>query len=374
MTIYIFTEGDASKLSAWSNVPYFLSTTLEKMGHRVVRVDISTMNFVRKVYNHTISKLLEMLFPQHAYQFERAGVYNRRVEKILKQTMTQASDADLFIIMNFSFYNKWNQVPTITFSDWSYDYYIKVRCKRKPYFFERHYLLRQEEAIEHATVVVSLFEECARYMQKQFSKAHVRFLGGNVVNAMLEPQGEMTDIIERKRREKLILFIGMKKYISGAQLLVDAFHLIKKRIPDATLHVVGLVKNDLQNLTDGVYCYGYLHKDDESESKLYYDLLQKASLFVNPTEHWAGYSSMVEAMYYYTPIVVSPYQEFVGEFGADIDFGRYNMRFNANSLADTMLDVLMSDVYVSFCENAHERVKDYTWSSYVERFLKTAGL
>ena len=50
------------------------------------------------------------------------------------------------------------------------------------------------------------------------------------------------------------------------------------------------------------------------------------------------------------------------------------MRFNANSLADTMLDVLMSDVYVSFCENAHERVKDYTWSSYVERFLKTAGL
>ena len=40
-TIFIFTEGDSNKLAVWSNVPYFLSTTLEKKGYNVVRVDFS---------------------------------------------------------------------------------------------------------------------------------------------------------------------------------------------------------------------------------------------------------------------------------------------------------------------------------------------
>ena len=374
MVIYLFTEGDASKLAAWSNVPYFLSTTLEKKGHKVVRVNISAISFVRKVYNHTISRLLEIPFSQHAYQFERTGLYNRLVERKLRRAIMRASDADLFIIMNFSFYNKWNKVPTITFSDWSYDYYIRERCQRQPYFFEKKYLRRQQIAIEHTTMVVSLFKRCAEYMKNQFPTAHVRFLGDNVINMMVEPEGNRDEIIKRKSREKLILFIGMKKYQSGAQLLVDAFSFIVEKVPDATLHIVGMKEGDLQNLPLNVKCYGYLHKDEAQECKLYYDLLQRASLFVNPTEHWAGYSSMVEAMYYYTPVVVSPYKEFVDEFGEDILFGKYNEVFDADSLANVMLGVLLSEDYASYCKQAHERVKNYTWSEYVGRLLEAVKL
>ena len=102
--------------------------------------------------------------------------------------------------------------------------------------------------------------------------------------------------------------------------------------------------------------------------------MQKASVFVNPTEKWAGYSSTIEAMYYYTPVVVSPYEEFVGEFGKQINFGVYNKVFSKESLATSILSIFNADNYDELCLNAHNRVKDYTWDNYVERLLADVRL
>ena len=75
-SIYIFTEGDSNELATWSNVPYFLSTTLEKKGYNVIRVDFSVWNLLKKIWNHTVSPLLDIFYPTHAYQFERTWLYN----------------------------------------------------------------------------------------------------------------------------------------------------------------------------------------------------------------------------------------------------------------------------------------------------------
>ncbi len=370
MIITIFTDGDATKLSTWSNVPYFLSTTLENKGHIVNRVNTSSFALFKKLYNHTISKFLNLFYPNHAYQFERTRFYNWIINNKIQKEIRKTDNADLFIIMDFSFYNECNNIPTITFSDWSYEYYIKERCKRNPYFFEYSYLRRQAEALKKATVVVSLFELCANYIKRQSPTSNVKFLGGNVINMMRKPTLHQDKIIEAKRNNISILFIGMKKYQSGAQLLVDTFPLIKQKYPHAKLHIVGLTNNDLYNLSEGIACYGYLHKDNPQECQLYYNLLEKATVFVNPTEQWAGYSSMIEAMYFYTPIVVSPYEEFTNEFGKSITFGIYNTDFNVNTLANSILKILQNERYDYFCIKAHERVKDYTWDNYVEHLLQ----
>lgn len=367
--IVVFLEGDASKLSTWSNVPYFFIETLKRKGFNVDIFDISTWNVIKKLYNHSISKIIDIFFPKHACQFERTLLYNFLVERKLKKYIISDKNSDLYIIMNYTFYNKWNLVPTITFSDWSYDYFIKDRCQRQPYFFEKRYLAKQKKALENVQMAISLFEGCANYMKNQVTRANIQFLGGNVINMMQKPSKGVDEIICQKQKKIKILFIGMKKYITGAQLLVDTFLKLKNIFYDAELHIVGLTNKTLNNLTCGVTCHGYLHKDVLEECNEYYALLEQATIFVNPTEQWAGYSSMVEAMYFYTPIIVSPYKEFVEEFGTNIDFGKYNTRFSVDSLLDSLLDILQSDFYSDMCKNAHCKVENFTWDNYVQRLL-----
>ena len=76
------------------------------------------------------------------------------------------------------------------------------------------------------------------------------------------------------------------------------------------------------------------------------------------------FSSTVEAMYYYTPVIVSPYQDFVKNFGEKIDFGVYNQDFTAESIANDIKSVINSDNYTEMCNFAHENVKTYTWENY----------
>lgn len=83
-----------------------------------------------------------------------------------------------------------------------------------------------------------------------------------------------------------------------------------------------------------------------------------------------GYSSTVEAMYFYTPVIVSPYDDFVNEFGKDIDFGIYNEKYDSSVLAKNIEAIFNSGDYENMCLNAHERVKDYTWDNYVDKILK----
>lgn len=197
--ILILTEGDANKLATWSNVPYFLSTTLEKKGYNVARVDFSVWSLLKKIWNHTVSPLLDLFYPTHAYQFERTGFYNWFAERKIENAIKSKGDIDLIIIMNYSFYNKWNNVPTITFSDWSYDYYIKSRCQREPYFFEKNYIARQLEAFKRNFLIISLFKQCADWIKKQIPTANVKFLGNNVINMVQRPSLDYNSIINKKR-------------------------------------------------------------------------------------------------------------------------------------------------------------------------------
>ena len=59
------------------------------------------------------------------------------------------------------------------------------------------------------------------------------------------------------------------------------------------------------------------------EREKYYNLLKSARVLINPASKWGGYSSTIEAMYYGCPIIVSPYDDFIEEFGKLIPFGYY---------------------------------------------------
>ncbi len=48
---------------------------------------------------------------------------------------------------------------------------------------------------------------------------------------------------------------------------------------------------------------------------------------------------MIEAMFFYTPVIVAPYNEFVEEFGDNIKFGRYIRNSSVEELSTLISEI-----------------------------------
>ena len=385
--VLFFTNGDANNANVWSNVPYCFSHALENEGITVHRIDYSMPTSFVKFYNLVLRRILDCLtlrklkFPY----IRTTRLFKFFAERKIKKVIQQYPQADLCLFMGYGFYNKWNNIPSLLFSDWTTE--MDIWKKRKPNFLEQRIILQEEEAINHAKYVVSLFPVCCEEMKKKYPKANIHFLGGNVINDLLNKSlvsrstfqvsnnnADNTiiveDLIEKKSKSKKLLFIGRKTtYLGAAKKLIEAFKLLKQEeaYKDYELDIVGCAASDFDSFPKGVTCYGFLNKSEERDRKTYYDLLLGAKVLVNANPKWGAFSSTVEAMYYYTPVIVSPYQDFVKNFGEKIDFGVYNQDFTAESIANDIKSVINSGNYTEMCNFAHENVKTYTWENYVKQ-------
>ena len=386
--ILFFTNGDANNANVWSNVPYCFSRALENEGITVFRVDYSMHPSFVKFYDLVLRRILDAFtFRKLRFPYLRATrLFKFFAERKIKKAIQQHPQADLCLFMGYGFYNKWNKIPSLLFSDWTTE--MDIQKKRKPNFLEKRMIHQEEEAINKAEYVVSLFPVCCEEMKKKYPEANIHFLGGNVINDLSgirlkrrEERGErreektskeifVEDLIDAKAKSKRLLFIGRKTtYLGAAKKLIEAYKLLKEEedYKDFTLDIVGCSASDFDSLPEGVTCYGFLNKSEERDRKIYYDLLLGAKVLVNANPKWGAFSSTVEAMYYYTPVIVSPYQDFVKNFGEKIDFGVYNQDFTAESIENDIKSVINSDYYTEMCKFAHENVETYTWENYVKQ-------
>ena len=382
--VIFFTNGDANDANVWSNVPYCFSRALKNEGITVHRIDYSMpLSFV-KFYDLVLRRILDGLtlrklrFPY----LRTTRLFKFFAERKIKRAILQYPQADLCLFMGYGFYNKWNKTPSLLFSDWTTE--MDIQKKRKPNFLEQRIIRQESEAINNAEYVVSLFPVCCEEMKRKYPKANIRFLGGNVINDLsgirLKVKDErlkktsneiiVENLIETKSKSKKLLFIGRKTtYLEAAKKLIEAYKLLKQEeaYKDYELDIVGCAASDFGSLPEGVTCYGFLNKSEEKDWKTYYDLLLGAKVLVNANPKWGAFSSTVEAMYYYTPVIVSPYQDFVKNFGKEIYFGVYNQVFTAESIANDIKTIINSDNYSEMCNFAHEKVKTYTWDNYVKQ-------
>ena len=397
--VIFFTIGDSTNASVWSNVPFCFSKALEQKDIVVYRVNISAPQWLVSFYNLFLRRLIIILTigKIHACYASKTHWFKIIAEKKIKKAVIKHSQADYCFFMGYGFYNKWNDIPSLLFSDWTFETDIKKRGKPGPLHCRA---IRQEkDAIENSAYVISMFAECAEEMKKKYPNANIHFLGGNVINNLLNkslvsrskfirethqqdsqvPNEKadntiiVEDLVETKAKSKKLLFIGRKTtYLEAAKKLIEAYKLLKQEegYKDLSLDIVGCATSDFESLPKGVTCYGFLNKSEERDRKIYYDLLLNAKVLINPTPKWGAYSSTIEAMYYYTPVIVSPYETFVNEFGRIIDFGLYNEHYTAEGIAKDIETVIFNNDYKSLCENAHNRVEKYTWSNYVDKVLK----
>ncbi|MES2568227.1 MAG: glycosyltransferase [Bacteroidota bacterium] len=364
--ITVFSIGDAHEFKTWSNVPYFFTKSIEEKQIKVNRVNIEESSFLNAIYKYTIFVFLKLINKNSNHTYFRSGLNyfltNRKIDAAVKQYPN--TDVLLFLTYSFSF-KKQIDKKVILFGDWSYLYYIKNFLKREPSWFEQNALSREKNHIEQADVALSLFPKSLEFNKTHYNNKYLYYLG-NVINGNY-PLNK-AEIILKKMNSNKILFIGNKKYIRGATDLIKAFQQLNTK---AELHIIGLKENEVNVNAPGLFYHGYLDKGISSENELYYKLLTEAKAIVNTNPDWGAFSAMTEAMYYYTPVLTSAYEEFIETYGNEIDFGFYVKNNSIEELVSKLNYMLnnSNENQLQLMNNAHEKVKDFTWNSYTNKVL-----
>lgn len=371
--ITFFAE-NPSRLRSWSNIPFLFTQALEEKGIKVNRVSTYfNRNWRRCLWNPFILPILNRLCKGHCYTFEMLPIYRYFIQQRIRKAVKKYPHADLNLYCSYDYIDLNSNIPNVLFSDWTIEYVIRYRMTRQPFRFEKSHMTINRRNIERADIVACLFPDIADAMSYIYNKPFLT-VEGNVINNAYTGHFDETDIINHKKDSEILLFIGKKHYLQGALLLVEVFTAFKQKHPSAELHFIGLERKNLPNkLSPGIFCHGYLDKSRPNDRKLYYDLLLKAKCLINPTSLWAGYSSMVEAMYFYTPIITTPYASFTHTFGQSINFGFYlPEKADVLSLTERLENItgIDSDTYASYCRNAHDAVKDFTWRHYTDCFIQ----
>lgn len=368
--ITVFSIGDSKDLKAWSNVPYFFTKSIEDKSIIVNRVNIEEHPTINLLYKYSVFAFLKLFYKNTNHSYFRSGLNNYLTELKIKKSIAEYPKSDAFFFLTFSFScKKITHKNCFLFADWSYLYYITQFLKRQPYWFEQKALKREAENIRMSNGIVSLFPKSHSFNLSRFENKN-QYYFGNVINSsyvLNKPQ-----LVGNKKNSFKLLFIGNKKYIKGATDLILAFKQLLNSNPLVELHIIGLSESDTDIVLPHLFYYGYLDKGKKSENGLYYQLLGESKAIVNTNPNWGAFSAVTEAMYYYTPVITTNYEEFVETYGNDIDFGYY-VRSNSKVELVQKLKLLFDLSEVSYQEMmyaAHDRVKDFSWSNYSDKLIK----
>ena len=164
-------------------------------------------------------------------------------------------------------------------------------------------------------------------------KVHVVYAGSNIEVPILTKNE-----LDNKYNNKNILLIAVDFERKGGKTVLDAFRIVKREVPGATLTIVG---PSITVQEDGVKVVGFINKNTSYGEKQLGQYLADASLYVLPPLYEAFGISYVEAMHFRTPCIgtdIAAIPEIIteGETGFLIKPGDHV------ALADRMVQLLRS--------------------------------
>ena len=167
-----------------------------------------------------------------------------------------------------------------------------------------------------------------------------------------------------------ILFIGRDFERKGGQLLLDAFAIVRKRIPGARLVMVG-VRPRNGRAPDGVEFLGFLSRDTASGRRRMDEAYRSAHLFCLPTRFEPFGTAFVEAMMYGLPCV-GPAAWAVPEIIDDGRTGHLVPSDDAAGYAEAIMRLLTDRAHAAEMGRAarDRALKLFAWSDLVERMSR----
>ena len=365
--VTVFTAGDSQKKSTWSSFPYNLTENLLSRGIRVNRIDISESEKAKWWFDRTIRRVARRIHPKTTYEYYRSVGHYLRVKKKIQQAILDFTETDVNIFMTFSHSAiGLTPKPTVMLCDWTYHYNITHFLGRAPDIFERSSIKREDRVVSRADMVVSTFPDVTDYMKSRYPRTNVLYFGKGFCFIQ---KAKECEIMPQKFTSKDMLFIGNYRYLEGAKHLISAYKKLQSDIPDIRLHIVGMSKEQLPDCPKGVICYGYLNKDNPQEQELYYKLLKKAKVFVNTTPKLGSLGAMLEALYFFTPVITTPQDYMVINFGDKLEFGHYCRDNSLETLCSNIKHIFQNQKYASLCANAHASVKGFSISSCIDEII-----
>ncbi len=372
--IIVFTEGDSSDSSVWSNIPYYLTKTLEKQGFIIHRINVEGPASFIFLYNKIFRRVLKLFYNKNTtYSYNRSKLFSIYVNYKMKVALKKYPDFYCTISTSYSFApSQYTTKPTVLICDWTYDFYFKRFLKREPDYWELKEITRQNTVLEMASLIIPLSPDIAIDMQSYYKNPNIFYLG-SVINC--DSIDMNTDKLYEKYTSHKIVFIGIKKYREGALCLIEAIKSLDYKYTNIQLDIIGMNYDDFEILPPYVTCHGYLNKSNSNHLHTYNCLLQNATIYVNTTPEWAAPSATLEALYNYLPIVTTPYSSIVNVLGDKITYGSYckdNSPDVIASFIQSIFDLSFED-YSYLCNEAHQSVQTYTWDNYVRKIMDKIG-
>ena len=370
MNITVFANGNPRNPQTWSNVPYYAIKSLEKKGHVIncVNLDVGLeglikgFNFLSRKFLGKDTMFLFNLLPISNF------LYNQRIRKALK--MYPDTELMLFFTYNVSG-NEVSKIPSVLFCDFTVEYNIHYIQKRDIRWYERGIIENQDLIMKRADRIVSLFPQAADHYKKYYKRDDIRKIDGHIINCDWAIS-DYDNVIKNKYYNNEIVFIGRKAYRNGAKCLINVVKEYNRCNGNSVhLSVIGMTAKDLQyncEDNDQIEFFGVLDKSNSRQYNEFYHSIENAKLIVNTTKNWGGISSVVEAMYLYTPVITTQYSEFLEIFGDTIDFGMYCKAEDEHELLSKLTRFLLlpEEVFRKYAINAHNQVERFTWDKNVE--------
>ena len=368
--IILFCYGDSSLASTWSNVPYLMSKNFIDKGIIINRIDLNLPWLLRNAFNAIVKFVLIPLgIVNKNYRFMRTPLCRFLTERKVKKAVKKYHNADWCVFLNFDYTNRYSSIPSLLFSDWTYQMQVESRTDSKPTKYDEAFYKWQYETINAANIAIPMFDDSYESMLSLYPDANIKKISRNVINSCYDGSLDEDDIIAKKMHSDYIIFIGRKEYLHGLSKLIEA---MKAMDSSMKLHVIGLTRDKMPDAPEWVCFHGFLKKDNPKQCELYYNLLLGAKMLVNPQDRWGAYFSLVESMFFYNPVIVNKnFEQIQLEFGSNIDFGEFCYNYNKENLALSIRTILNAspEKYKQMCLNAHNHVKDYTWSNYCDDML-----
>ena len=175
-----------------------------------------------------------------------------------------------------------------------------------------------------------------------------------------------SELIDSSRQEgNKILFIGRDFERKGGHLVVEAFSLLRKKMPKAQLYIAGSTTNPITRYIDGVIFLGSLDRKQVSEA---YNM---CDVFCMPSYFEPYGLVFIEALTYGLPCIGRNCQEmpyFIeeGVTGSLID------NDNPETLSQKMYECLTNEAIKKNVFNMSEYyMKEYNWDTVAQKIYDT---
>ena len=367
MKIYLCTTAPSKNYRSWSNIPYLLHNSLEKQGYIVKNCVMREIEPFRTLFNLPIRALNKLFKVGTTYFYVRtplhfffANMYGRFIGLI-------SNSKDVMVVQGFSYPLNNGKNRQIIVGDWPSEYLFEKFMRRKPSHLERKSIDRENAVIEAADSVITLFPNVQEYMLKKYKNPNI-YCFGNVVNiddAVVLP----SDILDCKLRSKRLVFIGQTFYLPGAHALIEAVANMRQKGIECEVDIIGIDKGLIGCEYEWLFVHGYLDKDKPDEKSKYYRLLTNARMFVNTTPGWSGFQALLEAMYFYNPVVVRR-NECLTSYFCDLPSVAYILEEGGQSLESLLIQGFASDGnYRKMSIAAHEAVNSSTWANFTSKLV-----